>query len=319
MIDMRVSTLHKNVVLELVKRDRTFGSPTYGQDLDTIEVYGPDAREGVCLLQGFSGLAHAPRTHVKDSWAYQEGVTLSEFPRVDERLIDLKLATKAKSPDEWFELEDRLWSILNFKTDAVLRVTTMTTVREINLRLERKPEDTMQYFPGEILHMVWNVTLIACDPWWYSTTLNHSWKRGASTPDAEGWYTGSVLVSNQADQDCWLEWSNGEIIEPEQWSLPDALARYPEGHELAGQQIMHTLPELGVGKMFLIQTHPLEETLTVMDNSQSWAEMRMEEFLYPIPPKTTTPVALTVKLKGGTPDSQIKVYMVQRHDRAWGA
>lgn len=313
---MMPTGLSKNVRLELIKRDRVFGSPTYGQDLDVLEIYGPDADEGVCLLKGWTGLMHAPRTHVKDMWAYQEGVTLSEFPRVDERLIDLRLATKGLTTNTWMDIDSRLWSILGFKEDAVLRISTLTSTRELGVRLERKPEDNMEYFPGEVRHMIWSVTLIACDPWWYSNTLTSSWTRGATAPDGDGWYAGSVTIQNPTDTDCWLQWSNREIEVAEQWSLPDALGVYPPGHAKVGQQIMHTLPLLDVDKSFLIQTYPLDETLTVMDNSQMWALMRMEDFIYPLPSRTA-PTVVPVKLKGGTADSKVEVFMTQRHDKPW--
>ncbi|QBZ72707.1 minor tail protein [Gordonia phage GodonK] len=306
------------VRMQLIRRDRTPNSPTYGQNLKTIEVYGDATADGVCLMKGFSGLMHAPRSHVKDSWAYQEGVTLSDFPRVDERIVDLKLATKGKSPQDWENVESNLWDVLGFKEDAVLRVTFNGKSRELNVRLERKPDDAMDYFPGETKYMIWNITLIACDPWWYSNTLSSSWTRGATVADGSGWYNGAVNIINPADQDCWLEWSNREITVAEQWKLPDANAKYPTGHVNAGQQVMHTLPNLGVGKSFLVQTHPLRETLMVMDNSLEWAKMRAEDFVFPLAAKTNNPITVPVALKGGTTDSKVTVFMVQRHDRPWG-
>ena len=312
------------VQMQLIRRDRTFGSPTYGKDLDVMDIYGPDASEGVCLLKGFSGLVHAPRTQVKESWAYQEGVTLSDFPRVDEREIDLRFATKAKTASDWEELETRLWTILNFKQDAVIRLTSENSVRELNCRLDRKPEDKMDYFPGEVKFMVWEVTLIACDPWWYSTTLVSSWTRGSTVADGQGWYNGTVRIMNPADQECWLEWSNREIEVAETWSLPDAGYKYTADDAadvgnpaLEGTYLMHTLPQLAVGKSFLVQTNPLKETLMVMDNSQMWAIMRAEDFVHTLPAGVNTPIEVPVKLKGGTANSKVSVFMTQRYDRGW--
>ncbi|AKJ72567.1 minor tail protein [Gordonia phage GMA2] len=309
--------LYKNVKVELIRRDMTPGSPTYGQDLDTLEVYGEDAHEGVCWLKGFSGLMHAQRTQVKEAFAYQEGVTLSDFPRVDERTANVRLATKAKNPEDLMTLETRLWKILSFKRDAILKITSATATRELKIRLNEKPEDAMDYFMGEVLHMVWDITLLSWDPWWYSATIMSSWTRGSATPDGSGWYSGTLEFQNPADQTCWIQFSNREITVPETWSLPDALAVYPPGHAKAGQPVMHTLPELGVGKSFLVQTNPLEPTLTVMDNSQEQAKMRMEDFLSWLPEDMTTPVIVPVKLKGGTADSKVTAFMVQRHDRPW--
>ncbi|QGF20277.1 minor tail protein [Gordonia phage Sixama] len=310
--------LAKNVQVQLIRRDLTPGSPTYGQDLDVIEVYGPDAAEGVCLMQGFSGFMHAPRTHVKDSWAYQEGVTLSEFPRVDERLIDLKFATKGLTTDDWEEVEKRLWKALTFKQDAVIRITTANASRELKVRLERKPDDTMNYWPGETRHMIWAITLIAMDPWWYSQTISSSWTRNSAVADGQGWYSGTLELFNPADQECWIEYANREITVAETWSLSDAGVKYPAGHALADQFVMHTLPQLVPGKSFLVQTHPLKETLMVMDNSLKWAEMKAEEFVYSLPPEMVEPITVPVKLKGGTEDSKIEVFMTQRYDKPWG-
>lgn len=302
--------------MTLIKRDRDVYSPTYGEDLDAIPILDDTASSGVCLLKGFSGLYHAPRTHVKETGAYQEGVTLSDFPRVDERIIDLRIATKGTSAVNWEETDSHLWEILTFREDAVLRVESASVTRELNVRLERKPADQMDFIPGQVRHMVWAVTLIACDPWWYSSTLESTWVRG-TTPLVDGAYHGTVTVANYADQECWLEWAGKKIVVPEQWTLPDGVALYPYDHADAGDPITHPLPLLGVDKDFLVQTHPLQETLQVMDDSLMWAAMKAEEFVFPLK-RRTEPTVVPVKLVGGNAASQISVFMVQRWDRPWG-
>jgi hypothetical protein len=169
----------------------------------------------------------------------------------------------------------------------------------------------MTFDPGYTKHMVWDITLVACDPWWYSTELISSWTNTAGTG------SGTLIFENPADQECWVEFAGDEITATETWTLPDGVAVYPVGHALAGQQVKHTLPALAPGRDFLVQTHPLKETLMVMDATQQWATMKSEDFLNsnPTPQEPTT---VAVSLVGGTTASTISAFMVQRHDRPWG-
>lgn len=310
---MAKQLLHNGRIMQLFLRDEN------GVDLVVLDICGPNmGAQGICLLSNFSGLMHAPRTPVRESWAYQEGSTPSDFPRVDERMVDLRLGVKGDTPALWEQIENLLWTVLGFKHDAYLRWYHADGIRwrELKVRLDRKPSDKMIYEPGVTAYMVWDITLVACDPWWYSTTLTDSWTRG-STPLVGGKYSGTLTLQNPADQECWLQFSNDEITTPEIWTLPDGIAVYPSGHANAGQPVTHTLPMLGAGLDFLVDTHPLAETLMVMDDSQQWAKMRAESWLYSLPPHTP-PTVVPVSLVGGTTASRVEVYMKQRWDRPTG-
>lgn len=307
--------------VQLIRRDMTPGSPRFGQDIMVMDILGPGkGNMGVTMGKGFAGLYHAPRTQVRENYAYQEGSTPGDFPRVDERLIDLQLITQGTTPMDWERVDSRLWDMLTFTEDCYLRVfSEYSEAREIKVRLERKPVDQMELDPGVTKIMKWAVTLLACDPWWYSRDIVYTWKRSMGTLQGDGvTWAGTVPLKNPADQDSWLEWVSATIEQPETWTLPDGVTLYPAGHPKAGQIVTHTLPVLGVGKTFRVQTHPLEETLQTMDDSQKWAEMEAEEFLYPLKKKMYEAVDAPISLKGGTADSEIAVFITQKWDRPWG-
>ena len=302
------SLFHPGRVMQLILRDAN------DVDLIVLDICGPEmGGQGICLLSGFTGFMHAPRTPVRESWAYQEGSTPSDFPRVDERLLDFRLATKGDTPELWETIDSLLWEVLGFKHDCYLRYYTAdrTSWREIKIRLDRKPSDTITYDPSVTKHMVWAITAVACDPWWYSTTLVSTW----TNTDGSG--IGNLILQNDADQECWVQFASNTLTSTQTWTLPDSVMRYPVGHPKAGQNVTHTLPALGVGQEFLVDTYPLHETLTVMDGSLQWAKMRAEDFLYSIPAHTP-PTQVPVKVVGGTTASSVSAFMTQRWDRPFG-
>lgn len=310
---MAIQLLHSGRIMQLFLRDAN------GVDQVVLDICGPSmGAQGICLLTNFSGLYHAPRTPVRESWAYQEGSTPSDFPRVDERIVDIRLGVRGNSPAEWEQIENLLWTVLGFRHDAYLRWYHADGVRwrELKVRLDRKPNDQMTFEPGVTAYMVWDVTLVACDPWWYSETLVSTWTR-AATPISSGGYDGFLTFENPADQECWVDFSNAQITVTEQWTLPDGIAVYPDGHAKEGQPITHTLPSFGPGLEFLVQTHPLAQTLKVMNNSQQWAKLRAESWNFALPPHTP-PTVVPVRLVGGTASSTVTAFMTQRWDRPTG-
>lgn len=304
---MPTALQHAGRIMQLILQDDD------GVDQIILDVCGPNmGGQGICWLTGYSGLMHAPRTPVRESWAYQEGSTPSDFPRVDERIIDFRLSTKGDTPLLWEQIDSLLWQVLGFRHDAVLRVySDMSGYRDLKIRLDRKPSDQMLMDPGVTTHMIWSITAVACDPWWYGEEIESTFIKAAGNG------VGTITLQNPADQECWVQYASAEITATQTWTLPDALGVYPTGHQLAGQQVTHTLPALGVGKSFLVDTHPLEETLQVMDDSQEWAKMRSEDFLFSLPPGTP-PTQVPIKVVNGNAAAQVTAFMTQRYDRPWG-
>lgn len=287
---------------QLIKRDFDPSSPTYGQDLMTLDILGPgSAAQGVAMGENLSGFYHAPRTPVRQSWAFQEGSTASPFPRVEERLLDFRLITRGYTAAEWERIDSMLWNILTFDQDCVMRVSSTTSApREIRLRLDRKPKDSWLHDPGTHHFQAWDITAVACDPYWYGPEIKSTWK------NTTGSGSGYLQFSNPADVECWVQFACDGIIGTETWSLPDGLSGTKQ-----------TLPPLASGQEFLVDTYPLAWTLMVLDDSQAWAKMKSKAFLYSIPPQTITPVNVPVSVTGGNTQSSVTAYMIQRYDRPW--
>lgn len=288
--------------MQLIKRDLNPTSPTYGQDQIVLDILGPDMKaQGICLLSGYSGLQHAPRTPIRESSAYQEGSTPSDFPRVEERTIDMRLGTQGRTQREWEEIDSLLWEVLSHTEDAVLRIESeISQPRELKVRLDRKPKDDMTIDPSVTHYMVWSLTLIACDPWWRSSEIQSVFTNTAGTGN------GFLTLQNPADRECWVEFSCNQITSTQTWTLPDGVSG-----------VSHTLPSLIAGQEFLVDTYPLNETLMVRDGSQAWARMQAEAFLYSLP-RRTLPTQVPIKVVGGTTSSSVTAYMEQRWDRPWG-
>lgn len=292
--------------MQLIRRDR------FGATIDEIDIFGPDyGEQGVTLLEGYSGMYHATRTVNRESWSHQEGSYPSPFPRVEERMVEFTLGTQAETPAAWERIENRLWRFLKSDTDCYLRAhSELSEPRELRIRLDRPPGDLLggRLGPGLNRFGVWKIVAFAWDPWWYSETLKATVKRSEMTQVATGVWEKNVPVRNPADQQCWLQFSSNELAATTTVSLPD---------HLSGRMV--TLPPLGVGKSFLVQTYPLAETLMVMDDSQEWGNMDARAFGdVGLPAGMVNEAQIPIRIVGGTPDTEVSVYMVQKWERMFG-
>lgn len=309
----------------LIKRDFNTSSATYGQDLITVPIFGPNfVGQGISLLEGYSGFYHTPITQIRENYAYQRGSTPSDFPRVEERILDCDIAVQGRTWAELVQVETLLWFIMKppmgQSPDFVLRMyfgPGEDDWREIIVRLERTPKDMFKRGPGLTTKLKWSLTLLACDPFWYSRTLQDTvtFDTGTGT-GANRVSTRTLLIDNPCDQECWLEYASNELTTTSTFTLPDALGVYPKWHTSVGQRIYVTLPPLGVGKSFLVQTNPLQIALEALDDSQEVANLQ-GDFNTALPAHTVG-AELPVTLTGGTAATQLSVYAVQQWDRPWG-
>lgn len=312
--------------VQLICRDFDPTSATYGQDLLTLPIHGPDLEgQGIAILEGYSGFYHTPITQIRENYAYEEGSTPSEYPRVEERILDFRIGTSGRSWQEFMVVETLLWRVMKpakgKPRDFVLRMyygPGEFDWREIKIRLERAPKDFFKWVPGVQRSQVWDITALACDPYWYSQTLSDTVTFDTGTGSGATRISDRVLtVSNHADQECWLEFASNELTATSAFTVPDGLGVYPSGHPQAGQRIAKPLPPLGPGRSFLVQTDPLLISLETISNTQDVANMRGSDFQYALPPHTVD-AQLPVRLLGGTVQTQLAVYATQRWDRCWG-
>lgn len=309
----------------LIMRDFDPTSPTFEQDIVTVPIFGPDfVGQGISLLEGYSGFYHTPITQIRENYAYQAGSTASDYPRVEERILDCDIGVQGRNWAEFVQVETLLWKIMKppkgKRPDFVLRFyfgPGEDDWREITVRLERTPKDLFSRGPGLTTKYKWSLTLLACDPYWYSRTLQDTvtFDTGTGT-GANRISQRTLVIDNMADQECWLEYASNELTTTSTFTLPDALGVYPKWHTSAGQRIYVPLPTVGVGKSFLVQTDPLKIAIEALDDSQIVANLQ-GDFNNALPPHTVG-AELPVTLKGGTAQTQLSVYAVQQWDRYFG-
>jgi hypothetical protein len=302
--------------MQLIRRDR------FGKTIEVLDIFGPDEmKQGVVLLEGYMGLYHAPRTVVTDQTAFGDGAIPTEWPRVEMRPVEFTLGTQAESAEAWERIENRLWRFLKFNQDVYLRVhSVLSEPRELKIRLQEKPNDLLNKGPGLIKVGIWKIVAVAYDPWFYSATITDSIKRSdmvevngtTGLPQAgTGIWQGNVDMFNPADQECWPEFSSNELTAPAKFWLPDGI----DGPLIP---INDDGNMFGAGKEFYFRSDPMVPNLLVRDGSQEWANMPAGAFNYKIEPGVIDPVPRPIRIQGGTADTEVKVYLIQKWDRMFG-
>lgn len=299
--------------MQLILRDR------YGNDIDTLDVIGPNMGQGVCLLEGYEGFYHAERTQVdSDEGAYTPGAEPTPYPRIEKRSIKFILGTQGRDAAEWEAIETRLWWFIKFNRDCVIRVYSMLSGwRELKFRFTRKPRDLLTRVPGTLTVGVWEIEATAYQPFWESEMLTASIPKGAMVEEVDpatgeldpgsGVWQGRIPMWNPADTPLPPEFSSNELTTTTTVWLPDALT-----------DRMVPLPALGVGKEFYVRTNPLQQTLMVRDNGQDWAKMKANLFNAEVPPGKITPVMQRIWIQGGTADTEVMAFYPQLWDRMFG-
>lgn len=295
---------------QLILRDR------FGVDEVVLDILDNDlgarASTAITLGEDMENLYHTEITQVRKNYAYQEGSTLSDYPRTEERLPKITLITKAKDTATWERIESLLWRVLTPKRDCYLRLYSTRGWRELKVRLLQRPSDKTKLILGRKPFREWKVELLACDPYWYSQEIPGPILKRSEMTLTSGVYSAQYPLTNPSDQRCYLQWASGQITATETWTLPDADA------VVDGVPVVHELPAVGAGKEFLVDTYPDIPTLWTRDLGQDWAHMNGEDFDYWLEPSTPAIRNVPVKLVGGTADSQIQAFFVQRWDRWFG-
>ncbi len=304
--------------MQLILRDR------YGNDIDTLDIAGPNvADQGVCLIEGYSGFYHAKRTQVdSDEGAYQEGAEPSPFPRVEKRPLKFTLGTQAGSPGEWEDIETRLWRFLTYHRDGVIRVYSVRSGwREVQRVRLTNVSDLLPRVPGATTLMAWDIDAVAYDPWWHSELLKFTVRKGDATLEVDpatgdpspgsGVWELEVPMLNPADTRCFPQFAGNEITANTKVWLPDGLT---------DRMVAMNAPDTWFtpGQEWFAQTDPLKETLMVRDDSQAWAAMASREFVAWIRPGKVTPVQQRIWIQGGTADTEVTAYYPQSWDRMFG-
>ena len=186
--------------------------------------------------------------------------------------------------DDWEWSMSRFRQALAFDEDAELVVRTKTAgERRLKVRLSEAIRMTNAISPHAVSAAMYEVPLIALDPYWTGATqIQSAWS--ASNKQIAHF----VTVTNPGDTHVWPEWV---LTSPGQWILPDKDFTDPEK-----PVHMVQIPFLPYGRDTVVRTAPHDLTADSVDDTLSvLAGLRGQSFIHPIPPRTEAtqvPVAI---------------------------
>lgn len=264
-----------------------------GVDGSYWSLSGPDmGAEGVKLGTDPNGIYHAPVKTVWDETAYQEGATYRK-KLVQKRVIDWTVHLIGTGVSDVQEVHRQWWAAWDYDRDGFLCVfTTGAGWRWLKVRLMEEPKKA----PKRDLLMTrassWDMMVAAGDPWWRSEDLLASWSNSA------GLGAGTLQVANRGTEAAHPTYAG---TAPGQWTLPDGSVNGVK------------LPVLKAGQDWLVDTDPMQQTLTVEDEAPEWANMDGRAFLDGI--AAGTEVSLPVRITGGSTASEIEIAVPQKFSR----
>lgn len=279
-------------------------------NLATVEVEGVDGSvwrlhgagagaEGVRLGTSPSGIYDAPVRTVWQQGAFQEGSS-PLGPRWDARDVVFVALVSAKAGRSWQDVDSEWRRAWSYTADSILRVTTPSGTRELRLRLLEAPGFTPETDPrinsfGEVV-----MTCRAGDPFW----LEQPNKQYVQSTTGAGQAT--VTVVNPTDKEMYLRW----VMTPgARWTLPD--------FDFLGGNRAITLPTAFTSREVTVDTHPLEEQVTVPDWANAWEAMGGVQFVHWVPPHTP-PTVVPVQWTGSNGVAALMCVEQRRWSRPWG-
>lgn len=315
MIDVCSPTVHGERQVWLIARN------TQGQEVDSLEVIGPNAgREG--LQSGVTlgdkelkRMYHASRSF-EDTDAIGVDGSIPGHGHVTVRQFTMKVTVQATNNYSWETVERRLWELTSPQrgygktgTFFIRYKERDGLAREIEVRRTGTPEPENDTLAGNRAWETWTFEVTAYDPWWYGedeVTRFVNTDRATST---------TLTISNPGDQEGDLIWTFPPSNVYQSWTIPDGLGVYPEGHEKAGERIMMPLPTIAAGETAEADTRPYRLPFRILGKPMSFGLMRQTRFTNPLPPRTFN-VELPVSMVTSD-DGSVEVRLRPRYERPY--
>lgn len=157
-------------------------------------------------------------------------------------------------------------------------------------RYEEPSKDPDLSMLDEIGFLAEKVKIASDLSWWHAPAITRSW-----TP--ADFHTAEI--DNDGDVDSWLHW---EIHGP--------------GKFIVGVDEMVTLPHIGVGESWVIETDVENPSIRDGDGRDAWERVGVQRFANPVPRNSTTPILVNGSDTG--PTSRVEVTLPQLYRRASG-
>lgn len=267
--------------------------------------------EGV-ILASFKGMYHPQRSAMTQEPAFYPGAIPGD-PKTNPQKIDLKLTTFAEDPIAWEAVETAWWSAINDEADATLRVFNRagTSFREMPIRAEAYPDDSMDWEPGEVWD--WSLPLAAYSPGWRGQTIREVARDWVQVTPGE--WVGKIRVGNPGDLPAWPEFvlSNTGV---EEWTVPDGIG---------GAVVKLEKFDASIGEI-VVNSDPFALQLDSTVESQIAASLlglrwRNAVEASPRPPGKTGPIEtvdVEIRVKGPTSPPEAAMYLEPLYRRPWG-
>lgn len=327
---------------EMLAAYQNFGSlPPALRGLDTTIVYlaptgelthlqGINAgQEGACLFQNLQGEQQLPFEQVVTESAFQWGATIQRTNYL-KRLINLRVAIGGNNFSEYQYMlcDNRWWDGQDETTDGWLGVySRWGGWRWIPVRPYKTVDTTQEMSPNAYGNnfAVWDVTWISQRPWYSKPTLSDTWSAQGSTPDANGYYWGTLVLANQGDMPTYAQYLiSGAGMCQVQDNNSNTMVALPELLATDGPGLCDTDPQertlTAANDAFDTDYYQIAQASNVLNfmltgtnsSAEHWWQRGYVRFVYNVPPLTT----MQFNMAHTNPNASITVMLQQRFKRS---
>lgn len=256
-----------------------------------------EGAEGVHLGTGPDGLIDSP---VKTLWT-QTASGRGASPvgvRWEPRDLVFTALVGDRSGRSWQSIDSawrRAWS---YEEETIIRVTSeLSGTRELRCQLFEAPEVDVELDPHLNGFASVVMTVRAANPFWRSLPEYQ-------TVNASPGSSKVLMFGNPTDTPMFPKW----VTEAgSRWTIPD--------FDFKGSRRVVTLPVTYTDSDVVVDSDPLQETITISGWPNAWAEMKGVDFLNVVPPHTP-PTPVPVSWVGSV--GSLTLVSVREWTRPWG-
>lgn len=256
-----------------------------------------EGAEGVYFGTDPSGLVDSPVQTLWTQTASGRGATPAGVRWEPRDLVFTALVGDVSGRD--WQLVDSAWRrAWSYTDESIIRVTTgWSGTRELHCQLFEAPSVSVELDPSLNGFARVVMTVRAANPFWRSLPEYQTvWASGGGQQ--------SVIVDNPTDAPGFSKWVTTAGA---RWTIPD--------FDFAGSGRVITLPTVFNDSNVLVDTDPLQETITIEGWPNAWSEMGGVDFVNFVPPYTP-PTVVPVSCTGSS--GSLSLVLEREWTRPWG-
>lgn len=261
-----------------------------------IELAGPNQdADGVVLLEGVTGLMHAPIVPVEIKTARLPG-SIPITVRIEQRVFELTTLVQGHDSIAWQYWNQNLLEMLSPYHDSLIVVQTLPWgPRWIKVRRQKAPDDEIIEDPTWSRNQIWNWQLVAHDPDYRGRDL-------MSKPFVPVGSSGSTTlrVANRGDRPSFFKVSGKGGL----WTVRDGV-----------NGPMNPLPKMTANETWIVDTHPMAWQLQSSTDPSKWEKLQ-RGFRSQLPVRSVASVDVSVT--GATAGTTATLIAEQRYEYPFG-